>query len=58
MTAERTEGIRRLNIILGLPGVDVFPLDERQWNALLDQLYFAVLEQTERTFAADTFTLL
>jgi hypothetical protein len=55
MTKARTAGIRRLNILLKLPGVNVFPLNEREWNALLDDLYFAVYGRTGREFKQDTF---
>jgi len=55
MTLDRKTQIQMLNILLKLPGLDVFPLDERGWNALLDKLYFAVYGETGREFKQDTF---
>ncbi len=57
MITRRADDMRRLNAILKLTGagLDVAALNDTQWNALLDDLYFAVFGEKGRVFRQDTF---
>ncbi len=55
MMTLREKDLRRLNVLLRLPGRQVDGLSEAEWNALLDDLYFAVLGETGRVFKDDAF---
>lgn len=48
MITRRADDIRRLNAILRLPGINVGALGADKWNALLDDLYFAVFGEKDR----------
>ena len=46
MITLREKDLRRLNVLLRLPGRQVDGLSEADSNTLLDDLYFAVLGET------------
>ena len=48
MITKRAHDIRRLNILLRLPVVNVAALNNDAWNLLLDDLYFAVFGERGR----------
>lgn len=48
MMTLRAHDLRRLNVILRLPWVDVATLNDGQWGTFLDDLYFAVFGERGR----------
>ena len=55
MIQGRANDIRRLNVILKLPAIDVEALNEDKWNAFLDDLYFAVFGEKDRVVKENVF---
>lgn len=55
MLTRNVELIKRLNILLELPKVDIHELGEAGWSALLDDLHWAILGDKRHQWREDVF---